>query len=282
MREFEIKNELLQQAIWGGYLCKNGALKDSCGYFNTDTNDYGRGFLEFCYSKIFDIHRVPGFEQYYIQDATNMKMKKAYGNLQEKDILDACKELEAYYKFLQKELKDSPYVNDGKIKLVRSLREHERIHVIPQLEEQNDLIELPVNIINSYAHDGRLYGYYSTISIVREVEIEKVVMYFESLKASENVCWNNLHGNEYEVWVLEDNMFGKIWLPQECFKYGELGKINKQYDDLFIGNLRNSSSLFAESIYKCKPCEWNKFTRWLIERNKKKIIAQEKMERRNQ
>ena len=281
MREFEIKNELLQQAIWGGYLCKNGALKNSCGYFNTDTDNYGRGFLEFCYSKIFDIHRVPGFEQYYIQDATNMKLKKEYGELHEKDILDACKELEAYYTFLQRELKDCPYVKDGKIELVRSLRDYERIHVIPQLEEQKDLIELPVNIINSYAHDKRLYGYYSTISIVRTVEIEKVVMYFDSLKASENVCWNNLHGNEYEVWVLEDDMFGKILLPNECFKYKELEKINRRHDYLHIGNLRHSSSLFAESIYECKPCEWNEFTRRLIERNKKKIVEQEEKKRRN-
>lgn len=227
MREFEIKNELLQQAIWGGYLCKNGALKNRCGYFNTDTNNYGRGFLEFCYSKIFDIHRVPGFEQYYIQDATNMKLKREYGELEEKDILDACKELEAYYTFLQRELKDCPFVKDGKIELVRSLQDYERIHVIPQLKEQKDLIELPVNIINSYAHDKRLYGYYSPISIIRTVEIEKVVMYFDSLKASENVCWNNLHGNEYEVWVLEDDMFGKILLPNECFKYKELEKINR-------------------------------------------------------
>jgi hypothetical protein len=44
---------------------------------------------------------------------------------------------------------------------------------------KKEKIILPVNIINSYAHDGRLYGYGSSVSIVREIDIKKIVMYDE-------------------------------------------------------------------------------------------------------
>ena len=93
------------------------------------------------------------------------------------------------YKFTQKELLKSSLVIDGKIKLVRSLRPYEIDYVTPQLINQdNSIISLPVNIINSYAQDGALFGYGSNISVVREIEIKKILMYYECLNHPNNVC----------------------------------------------------------------------------------------------
>lgn len=103
--------------------------------------------------------------------------------------------------------------------MVRSLRPFEIEAVTPQLKNQNNsIIILPVNIMTSYAHDNRLYGYGSSMSIIREVPVEKVVMFDECLFHPENVCAHYIHGGEYEVWVVEDNMFGKIELVVLSFK----------------------------------------------------------------
>jgi hypothetical protein len=74
MDEYKINNEYLLQAIWGGYLCANSCLKNYNGYVNSDDNDYLRSFIEFCVAFNFNIHRVPGYEPYYIKDGTICKM----------------------------------------------------------------------------------------------------------------------------------------------------------------------------------------------------------------
>lgn len=53
--------------------------------------------------------------------------------------------------------------------------------------------------MTSYAHDNRLYGYGRSMSIIRELPVEKVVMFDECLFHPENVCANSIHGGEYEV-----------------------------------------------------------------------------------
>ena len=82
MKEFHLKNELLLQAFWGGYMCKNNCLKHCQGYFNADAGNYGRGFIEYCIARNFNIHRVPGYEQYYLKDGTKMNMLHEYGKRQ--------------------------------------------------------------------------------------------------------------------------------------------------------------------------------------------------------
>lgn len=102
MKEFHLKNELLLQAFWGGYMCKNNCLKHCQGYFNADVGDYGRGFIEYCIARNFNIHRVPGYEQYYLKDGTEMNMLHEYGNLKEADIDAACAEIDLLYHFVQR------------------------------------------------------------------------------------------------------------------------------------------------------------------------------------
>ena len=62
MREFHVTNELLLQAFWGGTMCRNNCFTQCTGYFYSDEYSFGRGFIEFCIARIFNIHRVPGFE----------------------------------------------------------------------------------------------------------------------------------------------------------------------------------------------------------------------------
>lgn len=270
MNEFHLTSELLLQAFWGGYMCKNDCLTRCQGYFNSDTEDFGRGFVEYCVARMFNIHRVPGHEQFYIKNGVNYAMRSEYGCLNEANVIAACKEMEKLYHFVQAELKESSYVKNGKVKLVRSLRPFEIETVTPQLLSNVDTITLPVNIITSYAHDGRLYGYNSSISLVREVPVEKIVMFDKCLFHPENVCAHYIHGGEYEVWVVEDNMFGQIKLDRECFKYKELdrGIGSKNWH---ISLREPDASLYTVNSGFKRPCEWNKFTKWLIQRNCEKI-----------
>ena len=178
-------------------------------------------------SKTNKIEKIAAF---YSQVVEQQNMLHEYGNLKEADIDAACAEIDLLYHFVQKELKKSTYVKNGKIKLVRSLRPFEIEAVTPQLKDPNNsTITLPVNIMTSYAHDNRLYGYGSSMSIIRELPVEKVVMFDECLFHPENVCANSIHGGEYEVWVVEDNMFGKIELDRACFKYEKLEDAGNNY-----------------------------------------------------
>lgn len=269
MKEFHLTNELLLQTFWGGYMCKNNCLTHCQGYFNADTGDYGRGLIEYCIAKVFNIHRLPGYEQYYIKDGTRMNMLHEYGSLNEADIDASCAEIELLYHFVQQELEKSSYVKNGKMKLVRSLRSFEIDAVTPQLRDNNSTITLPVNIMTSYAHDNRLYGYGSKMSIVREVPVEKIVMFNECLFHPENVCANSIHGGEYEVWIVEDNMFGEIELDKECFKYEKLEETGKNYS--YPMRCEIDASLYTDDRKIARPCEWNKFTKWLIKNNIKQI-----------
>ena len=270
MNEFHLTSELLLQAFWGGFMCKNNCLTHCHGYFNSDEGNYGRGFIEYCVARIFGIHRVPGHEQFYIKNGVNYTMRSEYGVLNEADINTACEEMEKLYLFVQAELKESSYVKNGKVKLVRSLRPFEIEAVTPQLLSNTDTIKLPVNIITSYAHDGRLYGYGSSMSLVREVPVEQIVMFDECLFHPENVCAHYMHGGEYEVWVVEDNMFGQIELDRECFKYKELDRrINRK--NWYPAPKDPDTSLYTVNSGFKRPCEWNKFTKWLIGRNCEKM-----------
>lgn len=270
MNEFHLTSKLLLQAFWGGFMCKNNCLTHCHGYFYSDEGNYGRGFIEYCVARIFGIHRVPGYEQFYNKNGINYEMYREYGALSEADIDAACEEMEKLYHFVQTELKNSTYVKNGKVKLVRSLRPFEIEYVTPQLLTNVNTIRLPVNIITSYAHDGRLYGYGSKMSLVREVPVEKIVMFDECLYHPENVCARYIHGGEYEVWVVEDNMFGQIELDRECFKYKELDR-NIRSKNWHLTLSEYDTSLYTVNSGFKRPCEWNKITQWLVDKNSQKI-----------
>lgn len=106
------------------------------------------------------------------------------------------------------------------------------------------------------------------MSVVREVEIEKVVMHFLTLHDPDEICCNLNQCGEHEVWVMEDDMFGQVKLPRECFHYSELQKITDNRRKFYK---EEEGPLYAGNSIESRPCEWNKFTKWLIKRNQKEI-----------
>ncbi len=264
MELYNIENELLKRAMWGGRGCKNGCLQHTSGYFNSDIHDKGRAFIEFCVKQIYNIQRFPGFEPYYLKGPV-YELQKEFGELREEDIFQACEELKKYILFLQEQLKRTKGNSSGKIKLVRSLRQFEIDEVTPQLLEGRERIRMPVNIINSYAHDSQLFCYGSSMSIIREVEIEKIILWEETLITPSGGCVHPYMNSEHEVWVMEDNMFGEIELDATSFRYKELD-VNYRKERVSYHSTIDKP-LFVPDKDAPKPCEWNKFTKWIIRKN---------------
>ena len=70
--------------------------------------------------------------------------------------------------------------------------------------------------------------------------------------------------------MMEDNMFGIIELPRECFRYEGLTDVGHGRQRSWSSN-KYEGALFAENTIKTKPCELDKITRWLINKNKKRL-----------
>lgn len=171
MNTYKIQSPLLLTAIFGKTNCKH--LLSGCnGYLNCDYNNIGRGFIEFCISKIFNIHRIPGFEQFYLKTGASLEFLKAYKGLCEEDINDACNEIKKIYDFTQSNLTNS--VKSNTISLRRHLNPFEEEYVAKQLENPSvESIELPINILNSYTYDSAEFKYRSKIDVVREIDTKK-------------------------------------------------------------------------------------------------------------
>ena len=65
-------------------------------------------------------------------------------------------------------------------------------------------------------------------------------------------------------------MFGQIELERECFQYKELDE-NVSYKNLYLSLGETDSSLYTVNSGYKRPCEWNRFTKWLVEKNSEKI-----------
>jgi hypothetical protein len=217
MKEFEIKSPLLYAAIFGDLECYH-----INGYLNTDTGDYGRALIEYFAARRFGIHRIPGFEPHYLKGSL-FGFQRKFGNLSEEEFKGAYKEFCDLYEFTQNELKNSDKVVDGKVKVNRSLRSFETEEIVPQILKGEKMIEFPVNILSSYAHDGIYNCYGSWMSLYREVSVEQVIMYNECLSFPWDYCrQHKMNGGESEVWVVETDIFGYTKLPVECFKYSSI------------------------------------------------------------
>lgn len=273
MNTYKIQSPLLLTAIFGKTNCKH--LLSGCnGYLNCDYNNIGREFIEFCISKMFNIHRVPGFEPFYLNDGANLEFSKAYNDgLCEDDINDACDEIKKIYDLTQNNLANS--VKSETISLRRHLNLFEEEHVAIQLANPSaELIELPVNILNSYTYDRTEFKYRSKIDIVREIDIKKILMVDEYIQ-DPFLCCESIRDDEREVWVIEENMFGLIKVNKNCFyvdKTLKLPKVENHQQYYFQTNNSDEKSLFYnKSDIIPLPCEYDNITRLLIKRNKKKI-----------
>ena len=264
--KYRITDPLITEAIYGSYhTCRKSLTKNCNGYVNNDIGEYGRAILEFLAASYFHIVRFPGSEPYYWGDSGFYR--DFYGVTRE-SISAALDEFDKMYRHVQNELSSSDIVKDGKIHLVRALRHVEEEAILPQISAHAQKILMPANILTSYAHDGRLNSYNSDYTVIRDVETEKIFFYDDCFEGPDSVC---CHSGEAEVWVLNDDVFGAIELPPESFYDRAAGAMvsytpsEKADDEVHFRAFPSSEPSLP------KPCEYNNLTRWLIERNEKKI-----------
>lgn len=216
---FTIKNELLYSAIWGENQCKQLGFT---GYVYADKKDLGRAFIEYCICRIFNIHRLPGcgYDRFH-----ESGYKFAY--LSQQEIEDACEELKALYDFTQKKLLSSEQLRDGKIELVRSLRDFEKREIVWQLQDETKKeILMPVNVFTSYAHDGILAAYPGEMvehkmNIKEYIDVKDILLwdsyvsYYSNNNRCDRLCY--MGDCEAEVFVVNRSINGWRYVDRDCF-----------------------------------------------------------------
>ena len=281
MNEFVIENPLLRLAFFGGRYCRKSDEEIFCnGYFNSDVGDRGRNFIEYCVSSVLGVHRLPGCQNdqetlipsyYFVCDETL--------NL----IEDAVSEMRELIRHTQYELQDAGALKDGCLPVIRTLREFEIRALQPQLMAENDELYLPANIVTSYAYDLMKSGYNSGFSLNgeclnvwlrRDIPVEDIVFHDMCVSHALDGGGRAPRG-ESEVLVAERDIRGyhKIKATALSFSNGAetylksemasgIGRFPLSREMDFRRPKRNDLPL---------PCELNGFTKWIIQRNKKKI-----------
>jgi len=215
LTEFQITNPILQAAMFGNHYCENSKLI-AHGYINNDKYKLARAFLSYCTEVIFNIRRLPGFEEdYRFSEARHYF--EAFSVLDHADMTSAIAELKALYEHTQACLTLDTNVSNGKLKVRRSLAFFERKQVTIQLLEEKDSIEYYSNIISSYKSFGGLYEYGSPILLTREVDIKDILMHYKYLKYPGNVCSGE--SREFEILVVNSDPFGREVFNRSNFKY---------------------------------------------------------------
>lgn len=273
---FTIQNELLYGAMWGENQCKKFGFT---GYVNLDKGKLGRAFIEYCLCRIFDIHRLPGCGY----DRFNESGYK-FAILTQKEIDDACDELKRLYDFTQEKLSLSNRLVNGKIELVRSLRDFEKREIISQLSDESKTdILLPVNVFTSYAHSKILSSYPGELSkyqinIKEFVDVKDIILCdsYVSYYKRNDVCdkLGYMEDPEAEVLVINRSVNGWRTVNRECFIYNLLPKNEKFVStapllehDIRLKNL----AVLEEGCVYIRPCnEEDCITKWVMKRNMRK------------
>ena len=103
MEKYQITSELLTEAIWGASKCK---FVNNCnGYINSDRGEKGRIILEYLLSRIYSIHRVPGYEAEYKLSFTDIS-READGCTQQ-NIDEAEKDFVKMIEHVQKQVRNN-------------------------------------------------------------------------------------------------------------------------------------------------------------------------------
>lgn len=263
---FVVNNPLLTQAICGGMFCDKAPLNRSKGYlFASDDPPIGRAFLEYCYSIIFGIHRVPGYENYYARGSYGCSWMVESGAINITEIVSACKELEQLYEHTQKHLQEN---NIEVMTLYRTLNRTE----INSMESIGDgKAKFRTNIMSSYTQSERL-NYAGDMKIRESVRSEDILMIdnITSYAVRQSLCDNGILTGEYEVWVLTKNPFGERTIGEEDIirKNQEIGTSNRYETNR---SSFGDCSVWESCMIEARPCEYNWFSRWLTKRNMKKI-----------
>lgn len=265
---FNITNNLLIQAILGGAYCKYGQLAYSKGYLFDSRDALGRGFLEYCYSRIFDIHRFPGYENYYSVEAMNCKKLFNVNQISESEITAACDELKELYLFTQKYLKESSV---KQMTLYRSLRKPE----IDSMCYIDGKIQLSTNILSSFSRKS-IMEYNTAVKIKRKVNQEDILMLYNitRYKDLDGYCNHRLLTEEYEVWVLNRDKYGMITIDEDNIIEGKDNiSIKERSFNSHWNFLMDEQPITNVSE---PPCEYNRFSKKIIQLNAKKMNKSQK------
>ncbi|WP_294240651.1 hypothetical protein [Pseudobutyrivibrio sp.] len=282
METFQIKSLLLADAIWGSSRCRKSILKDCNGYINSDTGDRGRIVLEYLLARIYGIHRVPGYEPQY--GGSFSEVSRESNGFTKENLDEAEQELKNLIEHVQTQIRLSGKAHDDHAELVRSLRNFECKEIVPQLIAGEKNITMPANIMTSYAYDGRLHCYNSSISVKRKVPVNKILFWDEYIEAPEYICSKNLHMGEYEVWVLNDDIFGEVSLDRDAFIIAEeadLESMNEKYSTRWHNRSYYDKDCRINNVYtvEAKPCECEDWlTKFVMKRNEKQIRELFRME----
>ena len=258
--KFIVQNHLNHEAIFGGSYCDPKRRIDKCnGYLNSDYSCIGRAFLTFCYSKIFNIHRLYGYEDGFLQDYRNQSdVEHAFATITESELVEAIEELMNMYLATQRYLEAES--DRGYISVIRALRPFEINQIVDQLEDGNEEILLKTNTITSYACDGQAFGYGTAVSIRRKISIADVVMHYKVLAYPEDSCrFSPMHGGEYEVWVKNESPLGLLKLSKQ-----EVEVFRERYEQDYLDEYR-----------KRKDWNDNSYIRYSYEQSMKKPLSKE-------
>lgn len=254
-----IDNPLLCAAIWGDTTCKYRT--DFTGYMNANSDHVGRAFIEYCLARIYSIFRLPqhGYDNY-------LRDKCFYDDFSEKQISDACIQLQEVIEHVQGELKKLPIVKNGKVSVVRCLSDFQVDEIISQLEDSDrKIIKLPVSIMSSYSYDGNVDESYPThrddykkhINIKEEVSIDNIVLWDRFVGNGKQGCpyVKSMYDTEKELWVIDKSSTGIRSLPRSYFIFNDglpqnrtMGSIYKRHD--YGKDKPMHGGLFKE--YPCK------------------------------
>lgn len=273
MNRFNIKNKLLSAAFFGNTECTR--IK---GYFNCDEIYFGRALVEYFTSRLFSIHRLPGYTPFYENTYFDEYIKK-FGGLNEDAFDEAYHEFVELYDFTQKELKDSGLWPDGSLKLYRALHKYETDVILPQLLNNNDFIEFPANIVSSYSHVKLEKGAYNRwMFIERKVPLDIIVMYNECLQFPFEPCRKYNPGGEHEVWVVEKSLYGYSKLQKSNFIYDEIPSEDicraESIKDQFCYDKivkPKDGPVFGYNANLILPCRENRFVDCLVSRIADKV-----------
>ena len=228
---FVVKNDLVNEALFGEIVCGFKGLPGCSGYVNSDQHQIGKAFLSFCYSRIFNIHRVYGYEDAYISDHKR-HFRESFNGLTEQKIIVAERELEELYCFTQKFLLEKGLVVDDKIHLVRALRPFEIESLTDQFRDGKKKIKVKSGILSSYGHYTDDFRYGSCVTIHRMVPVEDIVIFYKALAYPGETCYEHGHGYEDEVWVKNNNPLGYIEIAREDIHiYNKDGRFDRDYPD---------------------------------------------------
>ena len=276
MDTFVIDSPLLIQAIIGGEYCNKTPLKSCAGFvYNSNAEQIGRAFLEFCYSEIFNIRRFPGYETYLATSSHHCKWLVEREEITEKDIDYACGQLKKLYEYTQRRLQEE---RGSSYRIHRKLSGFELNSLERQISEGQDKLYLPANILSSYSYtDAHCYN----VVMARDVDIQDIVMVdYMTSYATDSDCSKiiPLKDAEGEVWVLNKNRFGKLYIKKEWLYEIDgnvvkplLNEYNFEEAERHL-TMDDGQSLLKSHSIKTKPCELDDIiTKWVIKRNIEKI-----------